>query len=80
MPDPDPPPADFEVSRAAAGGGTVSVFACRPHLAHTRRVLESNSQLTGPVTVGPANTGPDGGPLDTPVHGCKGHLADWPAG
>lgn len=80
MPNPDPPAADFEVSRATADGGSVSIYACRPHLAHTKAVLEGNGKLTGPVTVGPANTDPDGNPLDTPVHGCKGHMESWPGG
>lgn len=65
----DPPPADFKVSRASLNGGMADIYACRVHLAHTKQVLMDNNQLAGPVLVGPAN--PE-------VHGCKGHLDNWP--
>ena len=70
----DPPPADFEVTRTSPAG-TQSIYACRGHLAHTRALLERQG---GTVTAGPANRDGDGNQLDTPVHGCKGHLEDWP--
>lgn len=66
----DPPPADFEVSRVnLAGTGVANIYACRAHLAHTKKVLVDNGELIGPVLVGPANPN---------VYGCKGHLEDWP--
>ena len=65
----DPPPADFEVSRAnSTGTGIANVYACRAHLAHTKQVLMDNPGLAGPVVVGPG----------LPGSGCKGHLEDWP--
>jgi hypothetical protein len=70
----DPPPADFEVTRTGRAG-TQHIYACRAHLAHTRAVLEQEGST---VTTGPANRDRDGSALDTPVHGCKGHLDGWP--
>jgi hypothetical protein len=72
----DPPLADFEVSRADPDG-PARIYACRAHLAHTRRVMQDGGPGLA-VTVAPANRDLDGNPLDTPVHGCKGHMESWP--
>lgn len=63
----DPPPAEFEVSRTLPDGGTQIIYACRAHLAETKRFMAEGGYV--PVV----------GPADPAVHGCKGHLAGWPA-
>ena len=73
---PDPPPADFLVTRAGPGG-TAIIAACRAHLAHTRAVLHAGDPA-GRVEVGPANVDGDGNPRATAIHGCKGHMEGWP--
>ena len=73
----DPPPAEFEVSRADPDG-TAHIYACRGHLAYTRQVMQEGAAPGVLVTTGPANRDGDGNPREIPVHGCKGCLADWP--
>ena len=48
-------------------GGRGAIYACSWHLAQAIRVLRANTG--GPVTVDEAV--PE-------VHGCKGHLEQWP--
>ncbi len=73
----DPPPADFEVSRADPDG-IARIYACRAHLARTRQVMQAGAAPGVLVTTGPANRDTDGQPLAVPAHGCKGHLDNWP--
>jgi len=72
----DPPPADFEVTSIAPDGSVQHVYACRAHLAETRRRQSADGQVP---TVGPANRDGEGRPFLVPRHGCKGHLDGWPA-
>jgi hypothetical protein len=72
----DPPPADFEVSRTGPDESVQNIYACRAHLAETRRRMAGDGFV---LTVGPANRDSDGNPLPVPAHGCKGHLDGWPA-
>lgn len=63
----DPPPAEFEVSIIIPGVGLQNIYACSLHLAHTIRTLRKDTGIR--VAVGDADPG---------LHGCKGHLDDWP--
>lgn len=76
----DPPPADFAVSRKDPDGSGATIYTCRDHLAHTRALMQSGAAPGVLVQVGPANVDGDGNPLAVAVHGCKGHLEEWPAG
>ncbi len=49
------------------GAGVQNIYACSLHLAHTVRTLRKDT--TAAVAVKGA---------DPSVHGCKGHLDDWP--
>lgn len=75
----DPPPADFVVSRNDPDG-VAQIWSCRAHLAYTKQVWQAGAQPGELVTVGPANRDADGQVLEVLVHGCKGHLENWPTG
>jgi hypothetical protein len=72
----DPPPADFEISRTLPGGAVQNIYACRAHLAETKRRWSEGGYVPA---VGPANRDYEGNPLAEVHHRCKGHQAGWPA-
>lgn len=72
---PDPPPADFLVTRT--GPDMAIIAACRAHLSHTKAVLQAGDPAAL-IQVSPANVDIDGNRRTIAVHGCKGHMEDWP--